>query len=774
TPAAAAGADRARHALRVPSPRELGATLAGELLDLPEPARVVLDDLHEAGGGDVCAFLAALLETPPPGLRLFITARTEPELPLARLRLRDQVTDLRGADLLFTPGEVGDLLAAIHGDAAAASRRETGIVRRTGGWAAGVRLAAHAGPQDESLAGMNPLSGEAETLLISSLLEETLRDLPPAQRHALRCAALLDRFRGDILAAALPGEDAAIDDALAFARAADLCRPSAADGSGWWEFHAVYRSALRRQLAESVPAATLAGIHRAIAGALSAAGLPGPGIAHRLAAGDAHDAVAVVEGQISATLDREDWPELAAWLAALPEDLVETRPRLLLARAWIAHLRGRHLLLRDILGRVEPLLRHAGPGEPHAAALAGELDVLRLSGASPAQADPAASIALCKSALSRLPAGWRYARGFAEAHLGHALACSGDLEAAEALLTRQWTTCGDRPDSGSVRGLLALVAVDLQHGDGAVAEVHASALRALSASGNLRLSLGWARYHLAGCALLRGAPDETIAITDEVAADHSHVNLVCLRESLFLRAIAATLLGDPGEARHSLDWSRDRLLADGAVEHLEIVASHAAWIALLLGDHPAAANWARGANATVGWTPLQATVHPVLVRAAALIAGGDEEETRRGLDALAPLQERATRLGFALPIAQAGAIEAIGRMRLGQPAPDASLAALPGVWKRQLSAIWPDESARLFRDLAGGPESGASALALPLLSRREREIVGLLQGGLSYSEIADRCYISPHTVKRHVTSIYRKLGVGNRREAMAAIAGARA
>ena len=331
-------------------------------------------------------FLGGLLETPPPGLRLFITTRSEPGLPLAKLRLRDKVTDLRGGDLLFTPSEVGSLLAAIHSERAAEPRRETDIVQRTGGWAAGVRLAVQTSGDVLPPPGAASQPGEAETLLISSLLDESLRDLPPAQRHALRCAALLDRFRGDILAAALPGHEYAIDAALAFARAADLCQPSTSGGSGWWEFHAVYRSALRRQLEESVPAETLASLHRAIAGALDAAGFPGPEIAHLLAAGDIVDAIAIVERQIPATLDREDWPELAAWLAALPDDLVDSRPRLLLARGWVAHLRGRHLMVREILQRAERLLRDADPADPATAALIGELEVLRMSGASPSQA----------------------------------------------------------------------------------------------------------------------------------------------------------------------------------------------------------------------------------------------------------------------------------------------------------------------------------------------------------------------------------------------------
>ena len=92
---------------------DLGRLLADELLDAPLPVRVVIDDLHTVPAGEVYDFLAGLLEAPPPSLRLVITGRSEPPLPLARLRIRDALTELRGSDLLFSEEEAASYVMAM-------------------------------------------------------------------------------------------------------------------------------------------------------------------------------------------------------------------------------------------------------------------------------------------------------------------------------------------------------------------------------------------------------------------------------------------------------------------------------------------------------------------------------------------------------------------------------------------------------------------------------------------------------------------------------------
>src|SRR5262245_25284971 len=124
-----------------PPPDYLGTALADALLDLPEPTILVLDEYDTIGDPEVHAFVAALLEHPPPAFHLALATRVDPLLPLPRLRARDRVTELRGRDLAFTPSEAHDFLSRVAGtgvDQAMATQ----LGQQTAGWAVGLRLAA--------------------------------------------------------------------------------------------------------------------------------------------------------------------------------------------------------------------------------------------------------------------------------------------------------------------------------------------------------------------------------------------------------------------------------------------------------------------------------------------------------------------------------------------------------------------------------------------------------------------------------------------------------
>ena len=130
--------------LRLPgavAPAALGAALAEDLAALGGEAVVVLDDYQEVRDGGVHAALEALLRHPPPGVRLVLATRADPPLPLARLRARGQVLELRAADLRFTPAEAAAFLARAL-PAPPAPATVAAVTARTEGWAAGLRLVA--------------------------------------------------------------------------------------------------------------------------------------------------------------------------------------------------------------------------------------------------------------------------------------------------------------------------------------------------------------------------------------------------------------------------------------------------------------------------------------------------------------------------------------------------------------------------------------------------------------------------------------------------------
>jgi LuxR family maltose regulon positive regulatory protein len=125
-----------------PSPEALVTDLINNLAADPGPDEVllVLDDYHLVEAGPVHESLGFLLENLPPGLRVVVSGRADPPLPVARLRARGQLAELRAADLRFTPGEAAALLSQAAG-AGLADAAVAALVDRTEGWAAGLQLA---------------------------------------------------------------------------------------------------------------------------------------------------------------------------------------------------------------------------------------------------------------------------------------------------------------------------------------------------------------------------------------------------------------------------------------------------------------------------------------------------------------------------------------------------------------------------------------------------------------------------------------------------------
>jgi LuxR family maltose regulon positive regulatory protein len=182
------------------TPADLGATLADELAALdgapddgaPEVI-VVLDDLQEVADPGVYVVLDALLRHPPPRVQLVLATRADPPLPLARLRARGQLLELRAADLRFTADEAAAFLhraspGATPGAAAA-------LAAGTEGWAAGLRLAAVALPRGATAAEVGEaFAGHRQALALEYLLDEVLARQPPAFQDALLRTAVPERL----------------------------------------------------------------------------------------------------------------------------------------------------------------------------------------------------------------------------------------------------------------------------------------------------------------------------------------------------------------------------------------------------------------------------------------------------------------------------------------------------------------------------------------------------------------------------------------------------
>jgi LuxR family maltose regulon positive regulatory protein len=323
--------------------------LINELVTEPEQVVLVLDDYQLVEAPPVHQSLELLLERLPAQLRLVLASRADPPLPLARLRASGQLVELREVDLRFTPEEAAALLRTAVGvelpEAAVAALGD-----RTEGWVAGLQLAALSlRGQDDIGAFVAGFSG-SHRFVLDYLAEEVLDRQPEPLRAFLLETSILERLSGPLCDAVTGRADS--QQLLEQAERAHLFLVPLDEVRGWWRYHQLFADLLHARLQRERPD-RVAELHRAAAAWHEAHELADEAIGHALAAGDATWAARLIERQLDARILRWEGATLQRWLAALPPELVGSRPRLSLAQAIIALIRGDLEAIEDPLNAAE-------------------------------------------------------------------------------------------------------------------------------------------------------------------------------------------------------------------------------------------------------------------------------------------------------------------------------------------------------------------------------------------------------------------------------------
>src|SRR5215470_13714887 len=352
---AVAALDRARPGLagRVgpPPARSFDGLVTALINELTaDPSRdevlLVLDDYHLVDSGPVHESLAFLLENLPPGLRIVVSSRSDPPLPLARLRARGQLAELRAADLRFTGEEAAALLGGVAGSELA--ERETAgpgllgttvtaLVARTEGWAAGLQLAGLSLRGQADPAGFVAAFSGSHRFVLDYLADEVLDDQPGEVRAFLLETSVLERLTGELCDAVT--SRAGSQAMLERVERAGLFLVPLDEVRGWWRYHHLFDGLLRARLQAGRPARVTA-LHRAAAAWHQEHDLADDAVRHALAAGDAVWAARLIEQHFDAALQQGQRATIHRWLAALPADLVHARARLVFAQAWMAVVGG--------------------------------------------------------------------------------------------------------------------------------------------------------------------------------------------------------------------------------------------------------------------------------------------------------------------------------------------------------------------------------------------------------------------------------------------------
>jgi LuxR family maltose regulon positive regulatory protein len=311
---------------------------------------LVLDDYHLISVQSIHHALTFLLDHLPPSMHLIIASRTDPPLPLARLRIRGELTELRAADLRFRPDEVAAFFNQVMG-LSLPVENVVALEARTEGWIAGLQVAALSmqGCDPEHLAESIQTFTGSHRYLLDYLAEEVLHRQPENIQTFLLQTAILDRLSGS-LCEAVTGQVES-QTTLERLERANLFLISLDDERRWYRYHHLFADFLRHRLQQSYPG-MMAELHHRASEWYEQYGQITEAIGHALATPDFERVGRLVE-QIAPTMFvRREMTTMKGWLEALPEAQVRARPRLSLAYAWV-------LLAGGQLDAVEPRLRDA-------------------------------------------------------------------------------------------------------------------------------------------------------------------------------------------------------------------------------------------------------------------------------------------------------------------------------------------------------------------------------------------------------------------------------
>jgi LuxR family maltose regulon positive regulatory protein len=333
--------------------------LINEITTISDNFIFVLDDYHIIDSKPVDNALTFLIEHLPPQMHLVIATREDPPLPLARLRVRGQLTELRAADLRFTPVEVADFLNQMMGldlsveDIAA-------LETRTEGWVAGLQLAAlsmqgHASRDTASF--IKSFTG-SHHFVLDYLIEEVLQQQPESVQTFLLRTSILDRMCGSLCDAVLNSPSAFGQETLEYLERANLFIVPLDNERRWYRYHHLFGDLLRQRLGQSLTLGEIAQDHIRASEWHEINGLMFEAFRHAAAVNDIERASRLIESKEMPLHLHDVAASVLNWLASLPTMVLDAQPRLWVRSATLALMAGQTTGVEEKLQVAERALQN--------------------------------------------------------------------------------------------------------------------------------------------------------------------------------------------------------------------------------------------------------------------------------------------------------------------------------------------------------------------------------------------------------------------------------
>ncbi len=301
--------------------------LLNEIAAIPENFVLALDDYHLIESRQVDQAVAFLIEHLPPQMHLLIATREDPSLPLARLRGRGQCTELRTADLRFTPAEAAEFLNRGMG-LALSDKDVVALEARTEGWIAGLQMAAISMQGIPDAAGFIQSFTGSHRFVLDYLLEEVLQRQPVEVQTFLLRTSILERLCGPLCDAVLGSPSASGQETLEFLERANLFIVPLDSERRWYRYHHLFGNLLRNRLGQSLNSEGIVELHIRASEWYENNDLVLDAFHHAAAANDIERAVRLMESGKMPLHLRGAVTTILDWLAVLPVDVLNVRPAL--------------------------------------------------------------------------------------------------------------------------------------------------------------------------------------------------------------------------------------------------------------------------------------------------------------------------------------------------------------------------------------------------------------------------------------------------------------
>ncbi len=791
--------------LRLPQPEDpqiVLALLANDLMNWQVKAfALVLDDYHVVEAPPIHRTLTYLVEHLPPGMHLIIATRADPPLPLARLRARGQLTELRATELRFGIAEADAFLAEVMGLHLSPQDVVT-LQSRTEGWIAGLQLAALSLQGRPTTSSFLPAFTGSHRFVLDYLSEEVLSRQSPAVQTFLLQTSILSRLSGSLCDAVTGQQESqamleALDRANLFMTALD-------DEREWYRYHHLFADLLHSRLHQTTPT-LVPELHRRASNWYEQHGLIVEAVYHARLAPDLERTLRLIEQYTHAFALHGQAHTILHWMHALPDGLVRTRPRLCFSQALL-------LLFTGQLAEALLCLQEAEKTAAHIT-LADEAQAF-LNQVATVQAyilffqgDLASSVTLAKQAADQLAERPRHVREATSLIAAHSVLVSGDVRSVEQRVARLASPLEASSDVLAMEMFVRLTSILLQarllrlqgrlrqaavtyeqmaqgQGEHAAALIHPGYCFGLG-----ELCYEWNDLDAAERLLEQGM--EALGGPLTLAADTiavGYATFARLHQARKQNHNALALL----DAFAQL--AQERQFAPMQLAFASAVRTH---IELIQGNLAAAVRWTEASGLSASDELAYPREREYLTFARVRIEEGREdpaglrlEEALRLLERLRESAEAKARTGSVLEIlilqalafsARGKGTEALAVLQrvLTQAEPegyirlfvDEGMPMLRLLRQAQARGVVPEYVAMLLAafdapSLPDAAVTAASALIEPL-TFREREVLQLLAAGASNGEIARRLVLSVGTVKKHVSNICGKLDVQSRTRAVA-------